>query len=94
MKLHSMGQVPNVSAQYVVVLYDPSDGRVAHLHLVHVLEGGKDVTRAEAEEEAKAKAAAAGHDVAKHQLLHASELPEGDGLYLVDTAKGILVAAP
>jgi len=94
MKLHSIGQVPNISAQHVVALYDPSDGRVAHLHLVHVLEGGKDVTRAQAEEEAKVRAAAAGHDVAKHQLIHASELPEGDGRYLVDTAKGILVSAP
>lgn len=85
------GDMPRVVSTRIVALYRPSDGRVMHLHTVRVFEGGRAVTRDEAERTAKANAARHGHDVNSLEVLHADELPGDFGRYHVNVEAGRLV---
>lgn len=83
--------MPRVAKSRVVALYRPGDGRVVHVHTVRVFEGGRSVSREEAERTALAHAERHGHDVGSLKVLHADELPGDFGLYRVDAATGRLV---
>jgi len=88
----SGGNVPRVVSTRVVALYRESDGRVVHLHTVRVFEGGRGVSREEAESNARANAARHGHEAAMLRAHHSAELPPGDfGFYHVDASTGRLV---
>lgn len=56
MNMGSGGKAPQIIATHVVALYRPSDGRVMHLHTVQVFEGGRNVSKEEAEEELRVHA--------------------------------------
>ena len=84
----------SVGSHTAVVLYDPRDGRVVHIHQFFVFEGGE-----EPEEETRARMAhdtarQAGHDVGALELLHADSatLASGTG-YRVDTKARVLIAS-
>lgn len=87
------GSMPGVVSSRVVALYRSSDGRVVHVHTVRVFEGGRSVSREEAESAARANAGRHGHDVASLKVLHADELPGDFGLYRVDSATGRLIGS-
>ena len=76
--------------RHFVAVYRPNDGHVMHLHMVHVVERGRQVPREEAEAEAKTRAAAAGHNVAVLKFAYAETL-EPAGRYKVDVASGKII---
>ncbi|MCP2165547.1 hypothetical protein [Goodfellowiella coeruleoviolacea] len=88
------GNAPSVALTHVVALYDPADGRVVHLHHVVVLEGGRRISREEAERQAVVSARESGHesDGLRSRYLE-TPLPEGPGVLHVDTATGRVHAA-
>lgn len=85
------GNMPRVVSTRVVAIYRPGDGRVVHMHTVRVFEGGRDVSREEAESTALAHALQIGHDVTALKVHHAEELPGHFGVFHVDEASGRLV---
>ena len=87
----SGGKAPKVAATHVVAVYDPTDGRVVHLHEVVVFEGGKSISRGEAEREALEHAHRHGHPVERLKALWVHERPAG-GHLRVDVASGKLIA--
>src|SRR5262245_53813899 len=82
-----------LAEQHFVALYHPKDGRVVHLHMVHVLKGGRSVSRAQAEEEARAQAKACGHNLADLEQVYTERLPEGGNYFKVDLRTRTLIAA-
>ncbi len=88
----SGGKAPKVSANHVIAVYDPTDGRVLHLHEVVVFEGGKSVSREEAEREALEHARRRGHPVDRLKTLWVRERLAG-GHFRVDVAGGKLIAS-
>jgi hypothetical protein len=64
-----------IVTQHFIVFYDPADGRIRHLHTVHVVEGGRHVDRAEAEREAEERARQYGLDPGRHKKLYVTEFP-------------------
>ena len=83
----SGGDMPKVARTRIVAIYRPSDGCVVHLHTVRVFEGGREVTREEAEETARTHATRIGHDVHALKIHHADELPGEFGVYHVDSGR-------
>jgi hypothetical protein len=81
------GNMPRVVSTRVVAIYRRGDGRVVHLHTVRVFEGGRDVSREEAEETAVAHAARIGHDLAAMRVHHAEELPGHFGVFHVEAGR-------
>jgi hypothetical protein len=57
--------VVKVSDFKAVALYEPSTGKIVHMHIVNVLKGGRAVGEQEAVETAQREAKRVGHDVAK-----------------------------
>jgi hypothetical protein len=80
----SGGDMPKVVSTRVVAIYRSDDGRVVHLHTVRVFEGGREVSREEAEKTARAHAASVGHDLSALKVHHADELPGDFGIYHVE----------
>jgi hypothetical protein len=74
-------------------VYDPSDGKIVHMHHVVVFEGGKKVNEQEAENEAMHRAKSRGHaaDKLKTLLVHHHAVPRG-GRFRVDLVSKKLVA--
>ena len=93
MKSGGSGSKLKVSATQAVAVYDPSNGRVVHWHEVVVFEGGKAVSREQAEQEATDAARRHGHDIGKLRTLHMSEPPE-PGVYRIDLEKEAPVLIP
>jgi hypothetical protein len=94
MELVGAGNALSVALTHVVALYDPSDGRVVHLHHVVVLEGGKRISREEAERQAAVTARELGHESDRLRSLYLeTPLPEEPGVLHVDTAAGRVYAA-
>src|SRR2546426_11257576 len=84
------GKAPQVIETHMVALYRPSDGRVLHLHTVRVFEGGRKVSREEAEAELQAHATRLGHDLGSLKIAHIVELPQGHGGLYYDSATNTL----
>ncbi|WP_418153148.1 hypothetical protein [Actinoalloteichus caeruleus] len=92
MRFGGGGTGPRATATHLVVLYDPSDNRVVHLHQVVVLEGGETVSREDAERHAVDQARLLGHDPERLTGLHLdTPLPDEPGVLHVG-AGGRLVA--
>ncbi len=53
----SAGLAPLIADVHVVALYEPSDGRIVHLHAVVVCEGGRPISEQDAIDEARSHAA-------------------------------------
>ena len=85
------GAMPKVTSSHVVALYRPGEGRVVHVHAVRVFEGGRPVTRDEAEKAARANAERRGHDIRSLKIVYTDELPGDFGRFHVDAVSGRLV---
>jgi len=70
--IHFKGKPVPDEASKVCVLFDPTNGRVVHVHGVTVLEGGRSVSEAEIEKRALEHAATAGHSASALKPLHVS----------------------
>lgn len=76
----------------ICVLYNPSNGRIVHVHRSTVLAGGKLETDEEVAVHAKENAAAAGHLVEALEILHLSpEAYDASKFYMVDIEEKRLV---
>ncbi len=81
-----------LAAHEAVVLYDPGDGRIIHVHHVVVIEGGH---RPSDEERLRHEFAAAGVERHAAEVLHVDgALFEPGCTHRVDTATGSLVSEP
>lgn len=86
------GEGPKVSATHIVALYDPTNGRVVHLHQVVVFEGGKSISQEDAQREIIDKARRRGHDVDRLEVLYVGDrLPGKGGHFRVDIASKRLI---
>jgi hypothetical protein len=92
--IQAAGEVPAVSYVAVIALYDPRDGRVAHMHHTMTLEGAQ--RRAPEEQEASARDAARrlGCDVGGLEALHVENLSPAGQQYAVDLSNRTLVEVP
>jgi hypothetical protein len=81
-------------ASKVCVLYDPSDGRVVHVHGVTTIQGGKEPTQAELEQRATTHARALGRAVPGMKSLHVplSAIRQHGGLKVNPAGTGLLPA--
>jgi hypothetical protein len=70
-------------------VYRPDDGRVVQVNNVVVFEGGKTITREEAEKEAIENARLIGHDVKGLKLLFVDELPSSPSGLRVEVVNGV-----
>ena len=90
----SAGDVPALQSVDAIVIYDPEDGRVRHIHHVFVLYGGTPFDRRTAEKAALVEAEALGHRVSSLKLLHVPDFRDVRATYRVDVAKQVLVRIP
>ena len=74
MNLESAGDAPKVSMTHTVAVYEPSGGRVVHLHHVVVFGGAKNIRVEEAEGEAIDNARRRGWNSKELRTLHVTEL--------------------
>jgi hypothetical protein len=81
-----------IDTVHTVVLFRPSDGKVIHLHQSVVLEGGRMITREDAERRAVESARRMGHDVESLSTLYLDR-PAPPGQLAVDLNRNELVSA-
>jgi len=85
------GKVPALQSVDAIVVYDPKNGRVRHIHQVLVFKGGNAFVRLAAEKEALSQAEALGHRTASLRTLHVPDFREIGALYRVDVEKQTLI---
>jgi hypothetical protein len=68
--IYSKGNPVADDASVVCVLFDPSDGRIVHIHGMTRLDGGPSATEAELEQRALENARHLGHSTAGIEALH------------------------
>jgi len=85
------GKVPTLQSVDAIVVYDPKDGRVRHIHQVLVFKGGKTFDRPAAEKEALSQAEALGHRMASLRALHVPDFHESGAMYRVDLETHTLI---
>jgi hypothetical protein len=68
--MNTNSPMPETISDKICILYDPSDGRIVHVHRSTILAGGKLKTDDEVEVRAKENAAAKGHHVGALNILH------------------------
>lgn len=93
-KIQSAGPAPKIVATHAVALYDPENGRIAHLHRVLTLEGGAHYSPEHHEQNARAYAEKMGHPVKTLHALHVPNLRSAAGRFRVDVHKQSLVEVP
>jgi hypothetical protein len=79
----------------VVALYEPHTGRIAHKHVVTVLEGGRAITEEEAIEKAKRRATQLDQDVIQlKSIISSNRRHAGPDYRNIDIHTGEFVASP
>jgi hypothetical protein len=74
-----------VASTHVIALYRKSDGRVVHVHKATIFEGGREVSRQEAMDQAMRHAKRHGHDVRElDSFVIDGEFPREIGILRVD----------
>jgi hypothetical protein len=87
-----MKGMPETVSDKICVLYNPSNGRIVHVHRTTILAGGKLKTDEEVELRAKENAAAAGHHVETLDILHLpAEAYDTSKFFVVDVVEKRLV---
>ena len=92
--IQSAGDAPAVASVDVAVLYDPRDGRVAHMHHIIALEGAERRTREEHQESAREAALRLGCDIEGLEMLHVTDFQPTGKTYRVDLRSRALVETP
>ncbi len=90
-----IGDVPKLESIYGIVLYDPADGKIAHMHTIINMEGASPVDYQEKEKEvleyAKTKLK---RDVTKLSVLHDPNLGDISAHYYVNVKEKTLIKIP
>jgi hypothetical protein len=78
---------------HAIAIYDPTDGRIHHMHHVLITEGARPPDASSFEKDALVDAEKFGHKVANLKMLHVKDLNLKDinAKYRVDTEKNVLV---
>jgi hypothetical protein len=93
-KIQSVGPAPAVVSIHAVALYDPKNGRLAHMHHVVTLEGAPQHQPNVHERNAREHAGRLGHDVKTLHALHVLNFQPSRTPLRVDVQKQALVEAP
>jgi len=92
--IQSAGSVPAIASIDAIALYDPSDGRVVHMHHVITFEGVKRQNSKEQERNAMESARRLGCGVDGLNVLHVRDFRPTGKAFRVDLEKQELVEAP
>jgi hypothetical protein len=90
----SIGMVEEVVDFKAVALYEPSSGKILHMHTVKVLKGGRAVSEQEAVDTAYRHAQHIGHDVAKLKTKVSTDVEHAARPHRIDIKTGEFVALP
>ena len=82
------GDAPRITSSIVVALYDLESGAIRHLHTVHVHEGAREVSEADAIEDARRHARTLGHDTERLGTAVSGEAVHGELPHRVEPATG------
>jgi hypothetical protein len=82
------GDAPKVTNSLVVAVYDKGSGGVVHVHTVHVHEGAREVSEAEAAEQARRHANTLGHDTERYGIAVSTDPAHGRHPHRIDPATG------
>lgn len=85
------GNAPKLKSVYAISLYDPTDGRICHMHRILNTEGSSPLDPQQMEQNAITNAEKFGHNVKKLKVLHTPDMQNISGNYRVDLEKKILV---
>ncbi|MCI0359364.1 MAG: hypothetical protein L0211_12875 [Planctomycetaceae bacterium] len=77
-----------------VAVYEPSAGKIVHMHIVKVFEGGRAVSEQEAVETAHREAKRLGHDIAKLRTKVSTDSKHATLPHRIDIKTGDFVALP
>jgi hypothetical protein len=88
------GRAPEVSDIHVVALYDPTTGKIAHVHTVTIFKGGRAVNERAAIEAAVAQAAKAGHQTDRLKVKVSKDPSHARSPHRIDVKTGEFVALP
>jgi hypothetical protein len=90
-----VGNVPKLESVYGIALYDPTDGKVIHMHTILNMEGASPVDYQEKEKEVLEYAKKElERDITKLKVLHAPNMQEISGQYYVNVKDNTLVKIP
>lgn len=85
------GDAPTLASTKVVALYDKTDGRIRHLHIVNVFDGAAPVTEDEAVSTAQRLAARRQGDIAALGVAVSDDREHGQLPHRIDPASGRFV---
>ena len=91
---HGAGLAPRVEALLIIALYEPESGRIAHMHTVTQLVGGRSVHQDEAIHAACEHAARIGHPVPELAVKVTSDPGHAVGPHRIDLQTGAFVRLP
>ena len=86
-----VGNVPKLKSIDTIVLYDPENGKIHHMHRVLNLEGCSPLDPQEVEKNLILTAGKLGHNIEKLKILHTESLQDISGSYRVDIEKKTLI---
>lgn len=83
----------DIKEVHAIAIYDPTDGRIRHMHHVIITEGARPPDASSFEKDALVDAEKSGHKVANLKMLHVKDLNLKDinARCRVDTEKNVLV---
>ncbi len=90
--IHAVGSAPRLAGVTVVALYEPGSGKIAHVHTVVRLEGGREVSEDEAIEAARRHAESLGHRVAELEVKLSTRHEHAARPHRIDPETGEFVA--
>ena len=90
-----VGKVPKLESVHGIALYDPTDGKIVHMHKILNFEGASPADLQEKEKEVleRARKNLQG-DVTKLKVLHTPNMQEISGQYSVNVKENTLVRIP
>ena len=91
---HGAGLAPRVEAVLIIALYQPESGRIAHMHTVTQLVGGRTVDQDEAIHAAREHAERIGHPVTELRVAVTSDPGHAVGPHRIDPQTGAFVRLP
>ena len=86
-----IGKVPSLRSVYSIVIYEPKDGTIRHLHHTMVFDKSFNIDANKIEKEARSYAQKLGHKIEGLRILHIRDNKDFKGMYKVDVEKQVLV---
>ena len=86
-----IGNLPSLESVYSIVIYEPKDGTIRHIHHTMIFNKSFNIDPDRLEKEAKEYALRLGHKIDGIRVLHIRDNKDFKGMYKVDVKKQALV---